>query len=185
MNDTLTEPKTVISRPKNRLLRVPTLKPSARIPEGPKGHERYAINYVTSAGKGQETPCSPQIYNWLQSTKPWRQVQKDFVLSIDPNTGMVVHVTEVNRPSSSPGFQRVSDGKPQSKNVILTLHEDHSIRLKELPDRINDSLINEIQNAVADFEGTIHAGSKVGRFDVVEKHEVLGAVELHIDPGLQ
>ena len=183
----LTEPKTEtkietrMRPPRNRLLRVPTLKPS-RDPEGPEGSRQYTIHYVTSAGKATEVPCTHQVYKWLAMARPWHMVQKDFVLSIDPTSGTVVHVTEAQRPSPSPIFQRVSEGKPASKNVILTLHEDRSVRLKELPDRINDNIINEIQNAVADFEGDIHPGIKVGRFNVAEKHEVLGAVELHIDP---
>lgn len=177
--ETKPEVKAEKFRVRNRLLRVPTLKVPMKPVDG-----KYTIHYVTSAGKARSrVSCTKQVYDWLHATRSWNKVHSDWVLTIDPSTDTVVHVTEAPRPSTTPGFHRVTDGKPLNKNVILTLHGDGSVRLKELPDKLRDSVANDIQNAVADYEGEIHAGSELGKFKVMEKHEVLGAVELHIDPG--
>lgn len=177
--DTKTTPAT---RPaKTRLIRVAAIKELPLPVETPSG-VKFALTIVTAAFKQEDVACTKEVYEWAKTARPSYHVHSEWVITTDATTGVITRVMETPKPNSMPGFTKVEDGREASKCVVISLYPDGSSAVTGLPERANEAIATEIQNAVTDVEVPIHTGMQVGRFVVTEKREVFGATEIHVDP---
>lgn len=154
-------------------------------PEDPTGEPndlKFTLQVVTMNGKQEHWACTKAVYQWALATKPHLNVHVEWVLTLEPVTNLVTHVTESLKPNSMPGFNRTDDGKEPSKNVIITLYPDGSAAPTNIPERVGEDIVSEIQTLVVDAENDIHMGQKIGRFIVSARHEEVGMTHIHVDP---
>lgn len=183
--DAVATPKTK-STPGNEsrkpsLLRVASLKP-CEMPLEVAGGVTYRMVYVTMNGKQVVHPCTKAVYNLIVTTKPDFDKKSDFVLTLDPSTDVVTHLTKQPKPDGMLGFKKEAEGVINSKAVILSLYSDGSLAPIHVPERVTENTIEEIMTAVRETTDELTPGIKVGRYVVLERREITGATEIHVDP---
>lgn len=166
---------------KPKLVRIAALKNLPAPKETPSGTQ-FALTVVSATFKQEDWPCTPTVYNWAKATQPAYKVHVEWVLTIDPVSGLITHVTETPKPTSIPGFKQVEEGREPSKFVVVKLFPDGSSAITGIPERVTEDVTAEIQAAVTDSEEPLHTGMKVGRFIIQERREVPGSTEIHVDP---
>lgn len=181
MAEELKKPTPAKKAVKPKLVRIAALKELPTPKETPGGTQ-FLLTVVTATFKQEDWPCTQTVYNWARATKPAYKVHVEWVLTIDPTTNLVTHVTETPKPTSIPGFKQVDEGKETTKFVVISLFPDGSSAVTGIPERVTEDVSSEIQTAVTDSEEPIHTGMKIGRFIVMERREVPGSTEIHVDP---
>jgi len=166
---------------KPKLVRVAALK-SLPAPKETPGGTQFLLTVVTATFKQEDWACTPTVYNWAKATQPAYKVHVEWVLTIDPISGMITHVTETPKPTTMPGFKQVDEGKEATKFVVVKLFPDGSSAITGIPERVTEDITSEIQTVVTESEEPIHTGMKLGRFIVMERREVPGSTEIHVDP---
>jgi hypothetical protein len=82
----------------------------------------YRMVYVTMNGKQVVHPCTKAVYNLIVTTKPDFDKKSDFVLTLDPSTDVVTHLTKQAKPD---GDARVQEGSRRR----VELKSNHSLAL--------------------------------------------------------
>ena len=175
------KPTNTVKPSKTKLIRVASIKEPPLPQETPAG-TKFALTVVTLNFKQEDLACTKEVYATVKSTRPNYKVHSDWLLTVDPSSGLIVRVTETPKPNTMPGFTRTDEGKEPSKFVVISLFPDGSSAVTGIPERTPDAIASEIQDSVTEVEDEIHTGMKVGRFIVMEKREVPGSTEIHVDP---
>lgn len=168
-----------------KLLRVAALKPPIKPVEKDGEDTVYCIHYVTMDGKAiTDHPCTKSVFTWLRAERPWFNVRDHFVLNVDPETGVVTHVSETRKPDLLPSFKRTPEEgrEAPSKYVKIALYPDGSSAAMHIPERVSDGIITEIQQEITSAEEELHPGTKIGRFILMERREVQGETHFIVDP---
>jgi hypothetical protein len=169
---------------KPRLERVASLKPC----EMPLAQEDksvlYQMCYVTFAGKQTYKPCTKGVYQKITGQKLDYHKKSDFVLTFDRqgNTEIVTHIVEQPKPDLMPGFKREDEKKEASNALIIALYGDGSLAPINVPERVTESTIQSVMDHISEADSDILPGSRLGDHVVLERREVVGATEIHVDP---
>ncbi len=169
---------------KPRLERVASLKPCEMPQSLGDGSIRYQMCYVTATGKQVYKDCTKAVYQKITAGTPPLDFRKksDFVLTIDVVKNLVTSIVEQAKPDTMPGFTREDEKKAESNAIIFKLYPDTSVMLTSVPERVSEATIQQIQDAIEATEETILPGMKLASYTVLEKREVVGATEIHVDP---
>lgn len=164
-----------------RLLRVASLKPG--LIEETDGGSTYKLCYVTMEGKQVYHICDKSVFLKVAMAKLDFHKKSDFVLSIDPESNRITQITEQAKADSMVGFKKEGpDGKEDSKAVIISLWPNGSVSPLHVPERVTESTIQAMMDAICNATDDIDPGSKLGDYTVLKTTKEVGSTEIHIDP---
>ena len=149
--------------------------------EIPGREPQFALTVVNAKYAQVDMPCLKKVYAWCLQYKPAFKPQSEWLLTIDPVTNLITHVTEAPKPSTMPGFTVEGDHREASPYVVMSLKTDGSIEIASVPERVPDAVLSEIQDALIAADNEIHVGLKVGRFTVMQKTELPGRTDVYVD----
>ncbi len=184
-NQTVTE---TVAKPqpsrKPRLERVASLKPCEMPLEQEDKSILYQMCYVTFTGKQIYKPCTKGVYQKITGQKLDYHKKSDFVLTFERKgqEEIVSHIVEQPKPDLMPGFKREEEKKESSNVLIIALYSDGSLAPINVPERVTETTIQSVMDHISGADSDILPGSRLGEHVVLERREVVGATEIHVDP---